>query len=98
MEVNPIEELRANGRMTWNEDQRAWLAEPDEIVSALADSGFHEYKREEARSRRDRLPTGGMWQGINTATGAVASAVWVHRPGAPSPIVYIDIDGEPLHE
>jgi hypothetical protein len=38
-----------------------------------------------------------MWQGINTA-GAVASAVWVHRPDAPSPIVYIDIDGEPLHD
>jgi len=96
MEVKPIEELRANGRMTWIEDQRAWVAQPDEIVSALAHSGFHEYKREEARSRRDRQPAGGMWQGINTA-GAVASAVWVNRPGDDAPIVYIDIDGEPLH-
>jgi hypothetical protein len=95
MEVKPIEELRANGRMTWIEDQRAWVAQPDEIVSALTDFGFHEYKREEARSRRDRQPAGGMWQGINTA-GAVASAVWVNRPGSDATIVYIDIDGEPL--
>jgi hypothetical protein len=36
-----------------------------------------------------------MWQGINTA-GAVASAVWVNRPGSDATIVYIDIDGEPL--
>ena len=96
MEVKPIDELRANGRITWIEQQRAWEAQPDEIVSALGRSGFHENKREEARTRRDRQPAGGMWQGINES-GAVASAVWVHRTDAPSPIVYIDIDGEPLH-
>jgi hypothetical protein len=95
MEVRPIEELRANGRMRWIEDQRAWGAAPDDVVSALTDSGFREYKREEARGRRDRQATGGMWQGIDTATGAVASAVWVNRPGEDA-IVYIDIDGEPL--
>jgi hypothetical protein len=95
MEVRPIEELRESGRMTWIEDQRAWVAQPDEIVQALAHSGFNEYKREETRSRRDREPSGGVWQGINGA-GSVASAVWVHRPGADASIVYIDIDGEPL--
>ena len=93
MDIRPIEELRANGRMTWIEDQRAWVAEPDEIVSALAHSGFHEYKREETRSRRGRQPSGGVWQGIDRA-GSVASAVWVNRSDAS--IVYIDIDGEPL--
>ena len=96
MEVRPIDELRATGRMTWSEEQRGWVAEPDDIVSALAHSGFHEYKREEARSRRDRQPSGGMWQGINTS-GAVASALWINRPDATAPTVYIDIDGEPPH-
>jgi hypothetical protein len=95
MEVRPIEELRASGRMTWIEDHRAWIAEPDEIVSALAHSGFHEYKREETRSRRDRQPSGGVWQGINGA-GSVASAVWVTRPDTEASIVYIDFDGEPF--
>ena len=93
MDTRPIEELRATGRMTWTEDQRAWVAEPDEIVSALAHSGFNEYKREETRSRHGRQPSGGMWQGIDGA-GSVASAVWVNRSEAS--IVYIDIDGEPL--
>ena len=93
MDTRPIEELRATGRMTWIEDQRAWAAEPDEIVSALAHSGFNEYKREETRSRRGRQASGGMWQGIDGA-GSVASAVWVKRSDAS--IVYIDIDGEPL--
>lgn len=96
MEVRPIEELRATGRMTWIETQRAWVAQPDEIVTALCHSGYHEYKREEARSGRDRQPAGGVWQGINTATGSVASAVWVNQSGTDAPIVFIDIDGEPL--
>lgn len=93
MDIRPIEELRANGRMTWAADQRAWIARPDEIVSALTHSGFSEYKREETRSRRGHRPSGGVWQGIDGA-GSVASAVWINRPDAS--IVYIDIDGEPL--
>jgi len=93
MEIRGIEELRAQGRMTWIEDQRAWVAAPDEIVSALAHSGFNEYKREETRSRRGQEPSGGVWQGIDGA-GTVASAVWINRPDAS--IVYIDIDGEPF--
>ena len=58
---------------------------------------------------RDREATGGVWQGLNASTGAVASAVWV-RPEASSDgraahgletaapdrgaLVFIDIDGE----
>jgi hypothetical protein len=95
MDVRPIDDLRASGRMRWIDEQRAWAAEPDEIVRALAHSGFSEYKREETRSRRDRQPSGGMWQGID-GSGSVASAVWVNRAGAELAIVYIDIDGEPL--
>ena len=83
MDIRPIDELRATGRMTWTEDQRAWVAEPDEIVSALAHSGFNEYKREETRSRHGRQPSGGMWQGIDGAgvgfPGHLRIAVGTHE-------------------
>ena len=95
MEVRPIEELRASGRVAWIEDQGAWVAEPSEIVRALANEGFNEYKREETRSHRDRQPSGGVWQGVNGA-GSVASALWVNQPDTDASIVYIDIDGEPV--
>jgi hypothetical protein len=93
MEIRPIEELRATGRMQWIEHRRAWAASPDEIMNALAHGGFNEYKRAETRSGRGREPSGGVWQGINGA-GSVASAVWINQPDAS--LVYIDIDGEPL--
>ena len=96
MDVRGFEELRASGRMTWIAEQRGWAAQPDDVVSALADSGFRECKREEARGGRDRQSSGGVWQGIDTATGSVASAVWVNRPDTPAPLVFIDIDGRPL--
>jgi hypothetical protein len=97
MNLQRMEDLHASGRMTWIEDQRGWRAQPSEIVDALAHSGFHEYKREEARGRRDRRPSGGVWQGIDTLTGSVASAVWVNQPDVADAIVFIDIDGVPWH-
>lgn len=90
-----LNELQSGGRLRWADGQRGWLAEPDEVVRALAGDGFEEYKREVTRSGRDREPSGGVWQGINTRTGAVASAIWVRPPGMP-PLVFIDIDGERL--
>ena len=87
-----LNELRACGRMAWVDEERAWAARPDDVVEALAHHGFQEYKRESTRSRRDREPTGGVWQGLDARTGAVASAIWVHR-GEDS-LVFIDIDGE----
>ena len=45
-------------------------------------------------SRRDLRRAGGVWQGVNSHTGAVASAIWVHRPDRPQAIVFIDIDGK----
>jgi hypothetical protein len=36
-----------------------------------------------------------VWQGLNRATGHVASAVWVISDRR-QPLVFIDIDGEPL--
>jgi hypothetical protein len=92
-----LEELRARGVMTWASEERAWTARPDDVVNALASVGFQEYKRESIRSGRDREPTGGVWQGLNAATGAVASAVWIRRVNETperDTLVFIDIDGQ----
>jgi hypothetical protein len=82
-------ELCRGGRMRWAGD--GWLAEPDEVVDALARDGFLECKREVARTPGHRSPSGGVWQGLNTETGAVASAVWVR--GGDHALVFIEIDG-----
>ena len=91
-----LDDLQQGGRMTWAREDQGWIARPDEIVDALAHEGYEEYKREETRSRRDRDPTGGVWQGLNTENGSVASAIWVNRMPGEAAIVFIDIDGEPL--
>jgi hypothetical protein len=91
-----LDELRIDGRMTWREAQSGWIAAPEEIVTALAREGFEECKREMTTSRRDRRPAGGVWQGLNTRTGSVASAIWVNRAAWPRAIVFITVDGEPV--
>jgi hypothetical protein len=89
-----LNELREQGRMTWIEDQRGWVATPEDIVGALLNDGFAECKRETTTSRRDLQPAGGVWQGVNTRTGSVASAIWVNQPLQARAIVFITIDGE----
>ena len=69
---------------------------PDDIVVALSTDGFAECKRELTTSRRGSRPGGGVWQGINTQTGVVASAVWVHRQRGPQAVVFITVEGEAL--
>jgi hypothetical protein len=91
-----LNELRQFGRMRWMGSADGWLAEPDEVVNALASDGFEECKREETRNPH-REATGGVWQGLNNRTGAVASAVWV-RTESQQLLVFIDIDGERLRE
>jgi hypothetical protein len=91
-----LHELTETGRMQWVGREHAWSACPDEVVSALARDGFHEYKREVTQSRRGRGPTGGVWQGLNESTGAVASAIWIKRSDDAVALVFIDIDGEPV--
>jgi hypothetical protein len=88
-----LRELREQGRLHWSATERAWSVEPDDIVSALTHDGFQEYKREEARARRDETPRGGVWQGLNSRTGSVASAIWVRRDEEPPSLVFINIDG-----
>lgn len=94
-----LEDLQHQGRMSWGSDQGGWIARPEEIVAVLSRHGYQEYKREVTRSRRDREPMGGVWQGLNAETGSVASAIWVRRGLADEVTgftVFIDIDGEPL--
>jgi hypothetical protein len=91
-----LSDLREQSRMTWIEQEHGWDAAPEEIVSALSTEGFEECKREVTTSRRDRQPAGGLWQGVNTRTGSVASAIWVNCPGRHHTIVFIEVDGESL--
>ena len=95
--MNGLEELRGHGRMTWIEAAQGWMATPEEIVTAFSRDGFEECKREETTSRRDSRPAGGVWQGINPHTGAVASAIWVNRLVWPQPLVFITVDGESIN-
>ena len=92
--MHGLNELRKQGRMTWIEEEHGWVAAPEEIVGALSNDGFKECKRETTTSRRDLRPAGGVWQGVHTGTGSVASVVWVNRPSRPRAIVFIEIDGE----
>src|SRR5256884_8392402 len=87
-------ELCRVGRMRWMGE--GWLAEPDEVVDALASDGFQECKREVARNPANHAQSGGVWQGLNAQTGAVASAVWVR--GGERSLVFIEIDGHRLEE
>ena len=94
--VNSLNALREQGKMTWSERERGWVAAPAEILNALVSDGFEACKRELTTSRRDGRPAGGVWQGVNVHTGTVASAIWVNRPGWQQAIVFVDIDGESL--
>ena len=94
--MNAVDGLRGQGRMTWITAERGWVATPHEIVNALSTDGFEECKREMTTSRRDSRPAGGLWQGINTRTGAVASAIWVNRLLSRQAMVFITVDGEAL--
>jgi hypothetical protein len=87
-------ELCRGGRMRWTGE--GWLAEPDEVVDALARAGFQECKREVARNPLNHAPSSRVWQGLNAQTGAVASAVWVR--GGERSLVFIEIDGRRIDE
>ncbi len=94
--MNAIDELREQGKMTWIAEEHGWIAAPEDIVGALANDGFLECKRATTTSRRDLLPTGGLWQGVNRTTGSVASTIWVSRASQAQAIVFITIDGESI--
>ncbi len=94
--MSVLTQLHDQGRMTWTERERGWVAVPDDVVDALAEGGFEECKHEMTTSRRDLRPAGGVWQGVNRITGSVASAIWVARATQRQALVFIEIDGELL--
>ncbi len=91
-----LNDLRELGRMTWSEDEHGWVGAPEEILDALAVDGFDECKREMTSSHRDCRAAGGVWQGVNSRTGSVASAIWVTGPTPQQAMVFIQIDGESI--
>jgi hypothetical protein len=91
-----LNDLRDQGRMTWSERARGWVGPLREILGALEDDGFDECKCEMTTSRRDSFPACGVWQGVNSSTGSVASAVWVNRQKTQGAMVFIEIDGESI--
>lgn len=96
LHMQGLDDLRVRGGMDWIEDEKGWIAAPDDVVGALSKDGFDECKRETTTSRRDIRPAGGVWQGVNARTGSVASAIWVNRTTWPQAIVFITIDGVSL--
>lgn len=71
-------------------------ARPEEIVQGLVGRGFHEYKRELARTGQHHA-AGGMWLGLDEHTGAVASVIWItQEDDAQSARVFVEIDGQPF--
>ena len=95
-QVNGFNALREQRGMTWIEPEHGWVAAPEAILKALSNEGFEECKHELTTSRRDRQPAGGLWQGVDTRTGSVASAIWVHHPAWQHAVVFIEVDGESL--
>jgi hypothetical protein len=95
--MKALRDLLSEGRIAWAADARGWIAQPGDIVDALAREGFAEFKADAARSRRDGLPSGGIWQGLDARTGAVASAVWVRGADGGHAVVYVDVDGTPIN-
>lgn len=90
-----VKALREQGRIAWAEEHRGWVAAPEDVVSALRNDGFEEYKRELVWTRGGEAAAG-MWQGLNLRTGAVASAIWVNRDDPRRAVVFLHIDGEPV--
>jgi hypothetical protein len=95
-ELDRVTALHRSGAIEWRGERHAWQGDPGIIVDALRDQGFQEYNTTHARSRPDREPAGGVWQGLDSRTGAVASAIWVKPVNTDRALVFLDVDGEPV--
>jgi hypothetical protein len=94
--MEALNELVREGRIAWAADARGWIAKPGDIMEALAREGYAEFKTDAARTRRDCTPAGGIWQGLDARTGAVASAIWIRGHDDDSAVVFVDVDGSPV--
>jgi hypothetical protein len=95
-QIRGFHELRQQRRMSWMRQQHGWVAVPEDIVNALSNEGFEECPRRPTTSRLDRLPAGGLWQGVDPRTGSAASVTFVNRPARHYTLVHIEVDGESL--
>ncbi|MBI2203000.1 MAG: hypothetical protein HYU41_03970 [Candidatus Rokubacteria bacterium] len=93
--MHAVNALREQGRIAWTEDHRGWVASPEDVVRALTNDGFEESKRELLWTCGGEA-AGGMWEGLNLRTGAVASVIWVNRDDPRCAVVFLHIDGEPV--
>ena len=92
--MKALRDLVSEGRIAWAPEVRGWIAQPGDIVDALAREGFAEFKADAARSRRGEPASGGFWQGLDARTGAVASAVWIRGDDdGTRAVVYVEVDG-----
>jgi len=94
--MEALDELVREGRIAWAPEAHGWLAQPGDITDALAREGFAEFKADAVRHRKDRAPTGGIWQGLDTRTGAVASAIWIRGDRDDRATVFVDVDGRAI--
>ena len=90
--------LHESGAIEWAAQERGWVGEPEEILRVLAGEGFEECKCEVTRTGRGQRPSGGLWQGLNSQTGAVGSAVWILRDNSDRPLVFVEVDGQPVQQ
>jgi hypothetical protein len=91
-----IDELEHQGTMRWRAEDRAWVAEPEHVVRALVSEGYQEYRREIAKGGRAGAASGGMWQGLDSRTGSVATVIWARQASPEESHVFIEIDGRPV--
>lgn len=54
-QMHGLDQLRGQGRMGWIEEEKGWVAAPEDVVGALANDGLAECKREMTTSRRGHL-------------------------------------------
>lgn len=88
-----LDSLEHHGAMYWRPEQRAWSADPAEMVKALQKDGFREYKHEVVTRGRSRTAWGGMWQGLDPRNGTVATVTWVMHMLPPDIYVFIEVGG-----
>jgi hypothetical protein len=91
-----LDKLERRAALRWRADEHAWVGDHEAVVRVLADEGFQEYKRETARGKHARLARGGMWQGLDQRTGAVATVIWVVHTTPPETHVFVEVDGQPI--
>ena len=94
--IPSLNDLYAQGRITWTEREHGWAGMPEEILAALPTDGFQECRRELATSAAGDRPAGGAWHGVNPRMKSMAAVDWMIRATAAAPMVFIEIDRQSI--